>query len=371
MPSPPWERGHGMRGGRLTSSAIITAEGPGYAAVSEHGGAHVAEQARHGDASLAGGARAEFLSMFSLYALWTGLAWFSVAVGRTELADQGATVLLVGAAATNAMFLVVARSNAVHRPPERTIALAQCVMAVTWATLFSFLSSGSAMLTFGMYFSTIIFALSRVGRIAFAHLGMFATGSYAGVVAVKMALTGTLTLDAEGFGILVFGGVVGWYLVAGQRATATDGPRTSLAHGAAAAGLAKIRSRQRSMLDMLAREKGRADRTNYPFSICVFDVDDLRGLVNQHGADATRHVLRRLEKRARGELPRDGRYQSRCRTPARRSVRYRAVHRDPAADQPRRRRALRRTHSFGGSRAPDRRPIPGHDIGRCGRAPPR
>jgi len=237
-----------------------------------------------------------------LYAVWIALSVFSVLTGQIDLAQHGATVLLVGVAGTNAMFLMLACSSVLHRPPDSTIVLAQGVMAVTWATLFLFMSSGTTELAFGMYFSIILFAAQRVRRAALAQLAIFAIASYIGIAGIKLLLTEPQApFYPHLMGILAFAGVVGWFLLTSHR-SGNEIKHADTKGRAVAAVEESRRNNQQQILETLEREKGRTDRTNYPFSLCVFDVDRLKTLVREHGPETTATILQRLEKRVHGEL---------------------------------------------------------------------
>lgn len=253
-------------------------------------------------------ARTEFRTALGLYGLWAALTWFSVIAGQTILAQQAATVLLVGIAATNAMFLLIARSNVLHRPPEKTITLTQCVMAITWATLFSFMSAGPGELVLGMYVTAILFAVHRIRRRTLVQLAAFALTSFASVVMVKASLSGAaMPLSAKFVSVLVFAGIVGsCLLLTGRLQTVPQ--RRSNGRGsenadpsADNADLTNIVNR-RYIVESLEREKGRADRSNHPFSICVLAIDNMDSLMRDHGSVVGALILQRFAKRVRGEM---------------------------------------------------------------------
>jgi len=250
----------------------------------------------------------EFRTALGLYGLWAALAWFSVVAGQTLFAQQSAIVLLVGVAATNAMFLLIARSSVLHRPPDRTITLAQGVMAITWTTLFSFMSAGPGELVLGMYVTAILFAVHRIRRRALVQLAAFALASYASVVLVKASLSAAaLPLSAELVSVVVFACVVGsCLLLTGQLQAAplrrsnkhnADNPDRSV-DGAALTNIVN----RRYIVESLEREKGRADRSNNPFSLCVLAIDSMDGLMRDHGSVVGALILQRFAKRVRGEM---------------------------------------------------------------------
>lgn len=251
---------------------------------------------------------AEFRDALALYVLWAGIAGFSVLVGATMLAQRGAVVLLFGIAATNALFLLIARSPATDRPPQVTVTLAQSVMGITWTTLFAFMSAGPGELVLGMYLSAVLFGVLHVGSGAAAQLAIFATVSYAGVVTVKAFFTDSdFPVWADVSTVLVLAGVMGallWHASRFARAVDVSEKIERAADALRAPGrpLANEVSHHPYVLNSLEREKGRTDRTNQPFSICVFDVDDIHRFIRESGRGVADLVLQRFARRASGEL---------------------------------------------------------------------
>lgn len=249
----------------------------------------------------------EFRLALGLYALWATLAWVSVQTGQTSLARHGAFVLLMGIGATNALFLLISASSPLYRPPAATITLAQSVMGITWATLFLFMSSGIAELVVGMYVTAILIALPRVPLNALAQLGAFAMTSYALVQVIKATLTAPQRpLWPELIGTAVFAAVVGLMLaIRYQRYDLArfpaSVPEAALAESADEPEPAHEVERRHTH-ETLRREKGRADRTNHPFSICILAVDDMDRFATLHGTEKAERLLRAVAAHARGEL---------------------------------------------------------------------
>lgn len=254
---------------------------------------------------------AEFRLALGFYGLWAALATLGVMADQTTLAANAAWVLVVGIAATNAMFLLIARSNIEYRPPEVTITLAQSVMAVTWTTLFAFMSAGSSELVFGMYVTAILFALPRVRRAALLQLGIFTLVCFASITLIKASLSAAaLPQLPELTGILVFGGLVSALLLSSRGRSSTGllstteplrGPSRTTDIRIECDSL-QSSSDRRYILDSLEREKGRTDRSNNPFTIAVLAVDNIDSVMRDYGSVVGALVLQRFAKRVRGEM---------------------------------------------------------------------
>lgn len=238
-----------------------------------------------------------FLTAFCLYGLWGALAWRSHTLGQTQVPRDLAWILLFGIVATNFLFLVVARARPAHQPPIATIMLAQCVLGTVWVTLYTYLSSGAGELALGMYLTTVLFALFRIGHKSFLHLATFASASYATVHVVKRLLDPGDAYWPESIQLLIFLGIIVWLMKFANR------PRTEVdLHARAESDYSAKSYNQRYIMESLAREKGRTDRSNTPFSICIFDIDRFSALTEEHGAIVGDRVLKEFSKRVRGEL---------------------------------------------------------------------
>lgn len=224
----------------------------------------------------------QFRLVFAIYAGWSALAWLSQVAGATSIAPQAAKIVLFGIGATNALFFTIARSNALHRPPADTITLAQCVVGIAWTTLFAFMSSGAGELIIGIYASIVLFAMLRVKHSVLNQITAFAVISYSVVSLIKMLSTEPPSISPSNLvEVLIFAGIMLCLSGAGRH--------IYLRHSRLEAQFAQLRTRlreehtgsgvnsvnRRYILDLLAREKGRTDRSNVPFCICIFNADHL------------------------------------------------------------------------------------------------
>lgn len=261
----------------------------------------------------AASAMTEFRMAIGLYALWIGLVCISAWLGQTVVPRAAAIVLLGGIVATNALFLLIAKSSVVHQPPQATVTLAQCIIGMTWATLCAFLITAPGELIFGMYISAFMFSVLRVGRRTLLHLAGFATVSFSIVVLLReiwetpgSAIWPTLMK------ILVFAGVMAWLLLYGRHlyhlksnlSARIDHLQEMIDRVSQAAEREHLTQsfNRHYILDSLAREKGHTDRSNRPFSVCIFDIDDLNEVRATHGPLVCNRILKLFARRVRGEL---------------------------------------------------------------------
>jgi len=255
----------------------------------------------------------QFLMALGLYVLWSTLAWLSNSIGHTTLATEATTILLAGIIATNVLFFGLAKTSTIHQLPHMTITLAQSVFGIVWVTLYSFLSSGTGELIPLIYITTLLFAMSQVGRRSLLHLIIFSAISYGLVLIIKGILEPTATsIWSNLVQLLVFAGIMAWVLVYGrhlhdlrlqlvQRNASLQSIIDKMARTAEqdSSGTA---SNRRYMMESLAREKGRTDRSNNPFSVCIFDIDCFHILIDRYGALAGERALKNFSQRIRGEL---------------------------------------------------------------------
>ena len=252
---------------------------------------------------------AQFLPAFLMYVGWSTLAWLSQITGTLIIAPRSAKIILLGITATNILFYLVARNNAMHRPPADNITLAQCVVGIAWATLFTFMSSGSGELVIGIYASIILFAMLGVRHAVLNQIIIFAVCSYLIISLVKILTTVPLTVEPSSLlRLLIFAGIMlclsetGRLMDLRQKHLETKLTRLRAKFQHEHAGASTSSVNRRYILDLLAREKGRTDRSNVPFCICIFNVDHDESATTDVDDETRKHRLKSIEVVIRAEL---------------------------------------------------------------------
>ncbi len=255
----------------------------------------------------------QFAMAIGLYALWCSLAWLSDVLGQSTLGREEALIILAGISATNALFFGIARANVFLQPPPSAVATAQCLLGISWATVYTFFSQGSGELVLGMYVTTVLFAIFQVDNRAFARLTLFAAASYAGVIAASLAVSETKNISwSDSLQVLVFMGIMAWVLLYARhihslrqqlhdRNDKLHSMMQKMARAAERDHLTKSFNRH-YIMETLAREKGRADRSNNPFCVCLFDLDHFKAINDEHGHLVGDRILKVFAKRVRNEL---------------------------------------------------------------------
>ena len=223
----------------------------------------------------------QFWFVAAMYAGWSLLVWFSRFTGSMTLEGSPAKVLMFGVVATNILFYLVARSDLAKRPGSDTLSLAQCVVGIAWATLLTYLVSDTGALAIGLYVSIVLYAMPRVKQSILSQIILFAIISYSMISFVKILVTDTQSIAAGHlYEMLIFAltmlclSSTSKYVLRKQRQMEAgyrlmqSNLREELAHRPSG-----LEERQQ-LFDYLRREKGRTDRKNVPFSLCVFGADE-------------------------------------------------------------------------------------------------
>ncbi|MDP6675539.1 MAG: diguanylate cyclase [Gammaproteobacteria bacterium] len=251
----------------------------------------------------------QFHLVLSIYIGWSVIAWLSHMAGMVTISSRTAVINLIGICATNVLFFTIARSPSPHRPSDEITALAQSVVGIAWATLFTFMSSGSGELSITIYASIVLFAMLRVRRHVLNQITIFAVSSYMIVFIIKMLSREPPSITPDNLvQMLIFAGIM--------LCLAGTGRYVYRRHNRIKRECAQLQEKlrrdhtndrvnsvnRRYILDLLAREKGRADRSNIPFCVCIFHADHVDMLSANVEQDVKRLTLKNVEAIIRSEL---------------------------------------------------------------------
>ena len=239
----------------------------------------------------------------ALYALWAALAGLADGLGAAPLRPGGGLILGLGAALTTSLFFGLARLPAADQPPLARVIAAQSLMGILWATLYTYFagtpaSGAGLLLSTGMYLSTVAVALPS------ANLALLGRLMVAAVLAC-----GAVTLLWQGAVLGILFGVL--YLAA--RALAAHSAKLQERNVVLQAAVQRITRNaerdhltnsysRRSILEMVAREKARADRSGEALCICLLDIDHFKDLNDRLGHLAGDRILAAFARRVRGAL---------------------------------------------------------------------
>ncbi len=256
---------------------------------------------------------AQFYMAASLYLLWSGLIWLSIATGQLSIAPEVGVLMLAGVAATNALFFGIARAAPADQPPAPAVTALQCLFGLFWAALFTYFVPASGATTLAMFITCMLYTLFQVSSTSFRRLALISAAAYSAAIVLRyLTVAQAGPFWSEGVQLITYLGVMGWLtLFAGHihslREELHDRNEQlrenirKVARVAERDHLTKSFNRH-YIMDTLAREKGRADRSNYPVSIAIFDLDHFKRLNDEHGHLVGDRVLKVFAKRVRAEL---------------------------------------------------------------------
>ncbi len=262
------------------------------------------------------------LSAAALYAAWGAIAVLADAVAAAPLAAGSGLVLALGCALTTALFYGLNRLPRAARPACETLVAAQSMMGLAWAALYTWFTGPAitgSLLAVGMYLSAIALALVAVSVPMLGRLMLVALlASAVSPVLMLAALVGTgVSPDAAAtlaalvpclaLGMLLAAVYVPARFLAGVRA------RLQIRNAELQTGMERIKrhaerdhltnsySRQ-FILEMVGRERSRADRSGESLCICILDIDHFKDMNDRYGHLTGDRVLAAFARRVRGAL---------------------------------------------------------------------
>ncbi|MDH5255141.1 MAG: GGDEF domain-containing protein, partial [Gammaproteobacteria bacterium] len=255
-----------------------------------------------------------------LYGVWALIAGLAHAAGAVALPTGAGLILGLGGALTLGLFMGLARLPLTEQPADDTVVAAQSVMGIVWATLYTWFagaSAGGAVLGVGMYLSAIALALPGTSLPALGRLMVAAAiGSVltpvlqqAGVAGGVVSTVGLLTALLPSLVLVVLLGAM--HLAASTLASARE--QLQARNAELQAGIERIARRaerdqltnsynRQSILEMVGREKARADRSGESLCVCLLDIDHFKDMNDRFGHQTGDRILAAFARRVRGAL---------------------------------------------------------------------
>ncbi len=270
------------------------------------------DMARPPDA-ISGDGEREVPGLIWFYGLWVALATVSTWLGHSAIEAQAALFLLGGIVSTNFFFTSVAHSERFRGDDIRTLALYQTILGIAWTTAYFYFSSGAGDLVLGMYMTVLIFAVFHLTTRALLVMSLAAISSHILMLVIKSLASPVLLSPVhDGIRLLVLTAIVSWiYIYARKlrdlraelqfRNAELENMVDQMTRIAEEDHLTKSFNR-RYIMEMLAREKSRADRSGRTFTIMLFDLDHFKRVNDRYGhlvgdqilTDFATHVKREL-----------------------------------------------------------------------------
>ncbi|MDP6694548.1 MAG: GGDEF domain-containing protein [Gammaproteobacteria bacterium] len=247
------------------------------------------------------------------YVLWICLATLSAVLGHSEISRGGSLFLLGGIASTNFFFASIMRSEPRSTGLKQLLSMYQTIMAIAWTSAYFYFSHGAGDLVLGMYMTALMFSMFHLNTKKVLKLGAAALLGYLFVVLAKMLSTGTFIMSlADGIRFLVLIAVIGWaYMFARQlrdlryslqyRNEELQTVVERVTRISEVDHLTKSFNR-RHIMEVLARERSRADRSGSIFSILLFDLDHFKRINDRYGHLIGDQILSDFANRVKGEL---------------------------------------------------------------------
>ena len=223
---------------------------------------------------------------------WCGLAWFVAA-----------------AVALNTIFFIAIRSGWSQRFRDPGLTLPQITLAMGLALFLIHYGGEARSVLLMLFFAALFFGVFGLRLRQFLLLGGVAVAGYALLVswelrgvsadapAWKLELLRLLTLAMIMLWMALLGGYVARLRGDLRRrnvelAEATSRLRALVAHDELTGAF-----NRRHLMDILGREKERADRFGHVFTVCIIDLDHFKRINDTHGHGAGDDVLRGFTER--------------------------------------------------------------------------
>lgn len=254
-----------------------------------------------------------FFMAAASYALWLALAFVCYLGGVLVVAPDLLVPTVAGVLLTNVLFYTVIRSDLNKRFRDPSLTQAQITVAMCWVLVLMFTSNEYRGLTLTVYIMTMLFGVFQLDRREFITLSVFAFLGYLGIVAVEyMFYNERFDPVIEALRVMVLAGLLGWVSFFGayvselkrklrERNVALREAVDEIGNVARRDHLTQAYNR-RYIMEALAREKARADRSRTPFCVVIVDLDHFKTINDRYGHLSGDRVLMAFAERTLGTL---------------------------------------------------------------------
>jgi diguanylate cyclase (GGDEF)-like protein len=205
------------------------------------------------------------------------------------------------------------RTGLNRRLSDPSMTFQQILVALCWIVVLMTTTDQARGAMLPVYIVTILFGVFGLTTRAFIGLSAFALMSYTGVVAIEYyRAPGTFDSAQEAVRLTVLAASMVWCTLFGSYVTRLKETlkRRNVELKEKVSNTSREATRdhltqtfnRRYMMDSLSREQARADRVGSTFSLCIFDLDHIKRLNDEHGHLVGDKVLSEFAYLARREL---------------------------------------------------------------------
>jgi diguanylate cyclase (GGDEF)-like protein len=255
----------------------------------------------------------EIPGLIWFYGLWISLAMLSTILGHSSISTNAVLFLLGGIASTNFFFLSIARSERHTAGLSRLLATYQTIMGIAWTSAYLYFSNGAGELALGMYMTVLMFAVFHLDTRVLLKLGAATLLSYLLIIGIKLGTAPILVAPLEdAVRFLILMAITGWiYMFARRlrdlrfelqfRNEELQNVVERITRIAEEDHLTKSFNR-RYIMDVLARERSRSDRSGNSFALLLFDLDHFKRINDRYGHVVGDQILSDFASTVKNEL---------------------------------------------------------------------
>ena len=247
------------------------------------------------------------------YLLWLGLGLAMHSMGLLDIPARMTIPIVVGVFVTNLYFYVFIRSGLNQHFKDPSLTFSQIIVAMTWILILMFAAKESRSVMLPVYVMSLLFGVFKLGRKDFMILGAFGLGGYLAIVGLdKLLHPAGFDVQIETLRAGVLAGTLLWAAIFGSYVSklrkklhfrnAELSEALEVVHHAARHDHLTQAYNRRYVMQTLATEKARADRTRRPFSVIILDLDHFKTINDRYGHLAGDRVLIGFSDRTKGTL---------------------------------------------------------------------